>query len=113
MLADVELADPWEWRTTWYRGVAALAGGECPARASFEVVYRSCRASWRRSWRWASPKRRPATGGAAGWYEIVSRTDPTYTAASFGLARCRVAMNDRARRDRRLRLGAGDVERSR
>ena len=33
---------------------------------------------------------------AAGWYEIVARTDPTFTAASFGLARCRTAMGDRA-----------------
>jgi serine/threonine-protein kinase PknG len=36
----------------------------------------------------------PAT--AAGWYEIVSRTDLRYTTATFGLARCRLACGDRA-----------------
>jgi len=30
------------------------------------------------------------------WYDVVSRTDPSYTAATFGLARCRLATGDRA-----------------
>ena len=30
------------------------------------------------------------------WYEIVSRTDPGFTAAAFGLARCRLAAGERA-----------------
>ena len=33
---------------------------------------------------------------AAGWYDIVSRTDPAFTAATFGLARCRLEAGDRA-----------------
>src|SRR5207302_9768186 len=34
---------------------------------------------------------------AAGrWYEIVARTDPSITSASFGLARCRLDAGDRA-----------------
>jgi serine/threonine-protein kinase PknG len=34
---------------------------------------------------------------AAGrWYEIVARTDPSITSASFGLARCRLEAGDRA-----------------
>ena len=33
---------------------------------------------------------------AAGWYEIVSRTDSSYATAAFGLARCRFACGDRA-----------------
>ena len=33
---------------------------------------------------------------AAGWYDIVSRTDPAFTAATFGLARCRLELGDRA-----------------
>ena len=32
---------------------------------------------------------------AARWYEIVSRTDPSTTSASFGLARSRLASGDR------------------
>ena len=31
---------------------------------------------------------------AAHWYDIVSATDPGFTGAVFGLARCRVAMGD-------------------
>jgi serine/threonine-protein kinase PknG len=33
---------------------------------------------------------------AVRWYEIVSRTDPSITSASFGLGRCRLALGDRA-----------------
>jgi serine/threonine-protein kinase PknG len=33
---------------------------------------------------------------AARWYEIVARTDPSITSASFGLARCRLEAGDRA-----------------
>jgi serine/threonine-protein kinase PknG len=33
---------------------------------------------------------------AAGWYDVVSRTDTAYTTAAFGLARCRRAARDRA-----------------
>jgi serine/threonine-protein kinase PknG len=33
---------------------------------------------------------------AAGWYDIVSRTEPAFTAATFGLARCRWEAGDRA-----------------
>jgi serine/threonine-protein kinase PknG len=32
---------------------------------------------------------------AARWYEVVARTDPAITAASFGLARCLLAAGDR------------------
>jgi serine/threonine-protein kinase PknG len=34
--------------------------------------------------------------GAASWYEIGSRTDPAYTTATLGLARCRLATGERA-----------------
>ena len=32
---------------------------------------------------------------AARWFDIVSRTDPSFTTAAFGLARCRLACGDR------------------
>jgi serine/threonine-protein kinase PknG len=32
---------------------------------------------------------------ASALYDTVSRTDPTFTTATFGLARCRAALNDR------------------
>jgi serine/threonine-protein kinase PknG len=96
-LAEVEEADRWDWRVRWYRGVADLAGERAElARASFENVYRSLPGE-------LAPKlalgfvdeSAGAHNQAARWYEIVSRTDPAFTAAAFGLARCRLAAGDR------------------
>ena len=42
VLAAIETADPWEWRVSWYRGLAELAQGRAErARASFGSVYHS------------------------------------------------------------------------
>jgi serine/threonine-protein kinase PknG len=101
-LAEVEAGDPWEWRVAWYRGVAALAGKHPDqARASFERVYYAVPGE-------LAPKlalglacefeRVPGGDMAAAgrWYEIVARTDPSITSASFGLARSRLDAGDRA-----------------
>jgi serine/threonine-protein kinase PknG len=97
-LAGVEADDAWEWRTGWYRGVAALASGRpADAREHFQKVYETLPGE-------LAPKlalgiaceRVKSEAEAAGWYEIVSRTDPAFTAAAFGLARCRLATGDRA-----------------
>jgi serine/threonine-protein kinase PknG len=101
-LSEIEANDPWEWRVGWYRGIAALARGRADeARASFEGVYRAVPGE-------LAPKlalglacefgRVPGSGmeAAARWYEIVARTDPSITSASFGLARCRLEAGDRA-----------------
>ncbi len=97
-LAGIEAVDRWEWRATWYRGVADLAKGRpAEARASFTAVYRALAGE-------LAPKLAlgmacESGGGviaeAAGWYEIVSRTDHAFTAATFGLARCRLAAGER------------------
>lgn len=96
LLAEIERRDPWEWRAQWYRGVAALAQ-KLPfaARASFEIVYHAIPGE-------LAPKLALGVCAelagehevAAGWYEIVSRTDPVYSTATFGLARCRMACGD-------------------
>jgi serine/threonine-protein kinase PknG len=101
-LAQVEANDPWEWRVGWYRGIAALTEGRADdARTSFEGVYRAVPGE-------LAPKlalglacefgRVPGGDMAAAgrWYEIVARTDPSITSASFGLARCRLEAGDRA-----------------
>jgi len=98
-LAEVEAIDRWEWRVAWYRGVMNLGRGQFgDSRANFTSVYRSLPGD-------LAPKLAlgmacESGGGtiseAAGWYEIVSRTDPAYTAATFGLARCRLAAGERA-----------------
>ncbi len=97
-LAEVEAIDRWEWRVAWYRGVAELAREREPlARESFKTIYHALPGE-------LAPKLALGfacegageTAEAAGWYEIVSRTDPAFTAATFGLARCRLAAGERA-----------------
>ena len=98
LLGEVEARDPWEWRTHWYRGVSALAQKlPLAAAASFQTVYHGLPGE-------LAP--RLALGvcaelvgdpaAASEHYEIVSRTDPSFTTATFGLARCRLACGDRA-----------------
>ena len=98
LLGEIERRDRWEWRARWYRGVAALARKlPLEATVSFRIVYHALPGE-------LAPKlalgvcaelaRDPAA--AAEWYEIVSRTDRSYTTATFGLARCRLACGDRA-----------------
>jgi serine/threonine-protein kinase PknG len=95
-LGEIEGEDPWEWRTGWYRGVIELAR-ECPedARRRFLDAYYALPGE-------LAPKLALAVTAesagepvdAASWYEIVSRSDPSFTAATFGLARCRLAAGD-------------------
>ncbi len=90
VLAGIEALDRWEWRARWYRGLAALARerpGE--ARLNLVSVYHSLPGE-------LAPKLALGmaselagqTVDAAAWYDIVSRTDSGFTAATFGLARC-------------------------
>ncbi|GAA3341321.1 serine/threonine-protein kinase [Amorphoplanes nipponensis] len=86
-----------DWRLAWYDGVLALASGDLPrAQAQFDAVYSALPGE-------LAPKLalgltlelagRPAE--AAAYYDVVSRTDPAYTTAAAGLARCRLATGDR------------------
>jgi serine/threonine-protein kinase PknG len=98
LLAGIEAADRWEWRVGWYRGVAELARGRAYlARAKFTAVYESLPGELAPKYALGlaceSARHRDE---AAGWYDIVSRTDPGFTAATFGLARCRLEAEERA-----------------
>ncbi len=96
-LAEIEAADPWAWRAWWYRGLIALErrAGDI-AVEYFDQVYNTLPGE-------LGPK--VALGfahevagrcdAATTWYRTVARTDPSYTVASFGLARCRAALGDR------------------
>ncbi|GAB1641083.1 tetratricopeptide repeat protein [Krasilnikovia sp. MM14-A1259] len=86
-----------DWRLAWYDGVLALAGGDTgTAVARFDAVYSALPGEH-------APKLALALayemagrpGDAAGYYDVVSRTDPAYTTAAGGLARCRLAAGDR------------------
>jgi serine/threonine-protein kinase PknG len=98
LLVAVEAADRWEWRAAWYRGVAELARGRPDlAHATFTRVYRSLPGE-------LAPKQALGLAcevagewrEAARWYDILSRTDPGFTSATFGLARCLLATHDRS-----------------
>jgi serine/threonine-protein kinase PknG len=97
-LSEIEEADRWEWRARWYRGLAGLARDRpAEARTSFEAVYDSLPGE-------LAPKLAlgmacESSGlleEAARWYDIVCGTDAGFTAATFGLARCRLEAGDRA-----------------
>ena len=97
ILAAIATADAQDWRVPWYRGLLALNRGD-PDRAwsEFEQVYAACPGE-------LAPKLALGVATESGndpqralpWYDLVSRTDQSYTTASFGLARCRLAVGDR------------------
>ncbi|OUL27489.1 serine/threonine protein kinase [Nostoc sp. RF31YmG] len=96
-LAKVEAKDPWDWRIFWYRGRALMAQNRATeAQKAFDQVYFDLPGE-------LAPKL--ALGLAAEqaqnyqlaikMYDLVSRTDPGYVTAAFGLARCLCATGDR------------------
>ncbi len=88
---------PDDWRPGWYGGVAALVAGRADdARAAFEQVCDALPGE-------AAPKLAAAVcaeeqgdrDAAAGYYEVVWRTDHAYVSAACGLARVLSARGDR------------------
>jgi serine/threonine-protein kinase PknG len=86
-----------DWRVTWYRGLAEVLSGRLPeARAAFDAVYDELPGE-------LAPKLAlgliaEATGNqeaAAKYFGIVWTTDRSYASAAFGLARVRLAADDR------------------
>ena len=97
VLAGIEASDPWDWRVWWLRGLAALSRADMAgAWANFDRVHLYLPGE-------LAPKLALAVTAEIGdkpdralpWYELVSRTDRQFTAASFGLARCRLVAGDR------------------
>lgn len=96
-LAAVEKIDPFEWRVIWLRGAALIMSKAYPeAIEAFETCYREVPGE-------LAPQL--AIGIAAelsqdreraiGCYDFVSKTDPSYATAVFGLARCLAALGRR------------------
>ena len=76
-LADLAGGDPADWRITWYQGLRELAAGQpAAALAAFGSVYDEV----------------PA---AARYFGRVWTVDRSYVSAAFGLARVRLAADDR------------------
>jgi serine/threonine-protein kinase PknG len=101
-VAAVHAADPFDWRVWWYRGKSLLTQAEQDAHmasgavSAFDTVYSELPGE-------LAPKLAIALSCEAKgdhdtamyYYDLVSRTDPNYTSAAFGLARCRLASGDR------------------
>ena len=96
-LDEIAADDAWEWRVAWLRGIAELARGR-PGEAAplFHEVY--CEVPGELAPKLALAVALESAGDHAAarpWYEVVSRIDPSFTTAAFGLARCCLAMGDR------------------
>lgn len=96
-LAKVEEKDAWDWRVLWYRGRSLMAQGKFKeAQAAFDQVYFDLPGELA-----VKLALGLAAESANNWqlaikmYDLVSHTDPSFTAAAFGLARCRSAIGDR------------------
>jgi serine/threonine-protein kinase PknG len=89
---------PGEWRLNWCRGLVALNTGDgVAAAARFDEAYAAMPGELAPKLALGmaeelSGRTEPATR----WYDVVSATDPSFTSAAFGLARCRLSLGDRA-----------------
>ncbi|GID28375.1 serine/threonine-protein kinase [Paractinoplanes brasiliensis] len=91
------LAEGGDWRAAWYDGLLRLAEGNHPAaRLCFDAVYAALPGELAPQLALGLSLELAGDPAAAGYYDVVSRTDPSYTAAAAGLARCRLRAGDRS-----------------
>jgi serine/threonine-protein kinase PknG len=97
LLRAREEVDPFDWRVTWYRGAALLARGLAKeAREAFDRVYSELPGETAAQLALAVAAEAAGDTAAAAWlFDLVSRTDPSFASASFGLARCRLKEGQR------------------
>ncbi|WP_084000871.1 serine/threonine-protein kinase [Actinomadura kijaniata] len=97
LLNEYEADHPEDWRIDWWRAVWELAGGDADAAVRiFDELYELMPGE-------TAPKLglgfcyegRGDLKQAEHFYELVWRTDPTFVSAAFGLARARLAADDR------------------
>jgi serine/threonine-protein kinase PknG len=90
------------WRAAWWRGVQLLAEGRpLDARAFFGTVAGELPGELAPKLAMAmcleqGPESAVELQEAARYYELVAATDPSFAGASFGLARVRMSLADRA-----------------
>jgi serine/threonine-protein kinase PknG len=98
MLATLAQEDPWDWRVIWFQGRAKLVRGDAAgAQKFFDQVYFDLPGE-------LAPKLAMGLASelaghldvAIKMYDLVSRTDPAFISATFGLARCLLMKGDRA-----------------
>ncbi|MBU2664516.1 protein kinase [Actinoplanes bogorensis] len=85
-----------DWRVAWYDGLLRLAQGDHPtALQRFDAVYSALPGELAPQLALGLTLELAGDPAAGGYYDVVSRTDPAYTAAAAGLARCRLRSGDR------------------
>lgn len=98
LLREAAERDAWDWRVYWFRGLLRIAEKQPKeAMAQFNKVYSELPGE-------TAPKLGLAMAAelageriaALRMYDLVSRLDPAYVTAAFGLARCRLRTGDRA-----------------
>jgi serine/threonine-protein kinase PknG len=97
-LAALEVADPFDWRVTWYRGLSLLVQGRPKdAQAAFDWVYSELPGELAVKLAVAMAAELAGDDATAiRLYGLVARTDPAWTTAAFGLARCLARAGRRA-----------------
>jgi serine/threonine-protein kinase PknG len=85
-----------DWRLAWYDGLLALATEDYAyARQRFDAVYSALPGELAPQAALGLTLELAGDPGAAFYYDTVSRTDPAFTLAAAGLARCRLGAGDR------------------
>jgi serine/threonine-protein kinase PknG len=95
-LAAIEALDPWEWRVSWLRAVASLAGlSGADAVAELDRVRTDVPGELAPKLASAvAAERAGETDEAIELYERILAIDPQWVSAAFGLARCHRARAD-------------------
>jgi serine/threonine-protein kinase PknG len=97
LLKTLGTEDPWDWRVLWFLGRLKLSNRDAKgALQHFDQVYFDLPGEF-------APKLALALSAelagmrdiAIKMYDLVSRTDPSFVSAAFGLARCLLATGDR------------------
>jgi serine/threonine-protein kinase PknG len=97
LLVEIEEIDAFDWRVIWYRGVSFLAQQDYKqALDAFETCYREVPGELAVKLAIAiSAECNADTARAIKYYDVVSRTNPEFTTAAFGLARCLAGVGKR------------------
>ena len=97
ILNELGAADPWDWRVPWMRGRMLIASGNPgEAQALFDQIYFDLPGELAPKLAFAmAAEQAGKLALATAMYDLVSRTDPGFTSACFGLARCLSDSGDR------------------
>jgi serine/threonine-protein kinase PknG len=94
---ELAATDGADWRVAWYDGLLALAAEDLGyARQRFDAVYSALPGELAPQLALGLTLELAGDPAAVQYYDVVSRTDPAFTTAAAGLARCRLGAGDRS-----------------